>query len=240
MPNFVDGRTIRSGDCTPSGQTVVIRPPEYWPTLAFAALMQAADVVVLADTLQYSRQSLQNRTRVRNPDGWQWVSVPLKGGQHGRSQASIRIRQVPGWRKQHWKAIAFNYGQSPYFDHYGETIRALYNREWEYLGALNVATTRLVFRWMGFSANLLTATELEGRPDSMEAIMAFWQEAELLAPAEIPEPCATRRLYFSQPDYRQTFVGFAPGMTVLDLIFNYGPESADILRRGTRIELIDR
>ena len=82
--------------------------------------------------------------------------------------------------------------------------------------------------------------ELEGRPDSMEAIMAFWPEAELLAPAEIPEPCAARRLYFSQPDYRQTFVGFAPGMTVLDLIFNYGPESGDILRRGTRIELIDR
>ena len=240
MPNFIDERVVRSGGCTPFGQTIVIRPPEYWPDLAFAALMRAADIIVLADTFQYSRQSLQNRTRVRNPDGWQWISVPLKGGQHGRSQASTCIRQVPGWRKRHWKAIAFNYGQSPYFDHYGEAIRELYKREWEYLGALNVATIRLIFRWMGFSATLLSATELEGCPDNMEAIMAFWPKSELLAPAEIHEPCAARRLYFSQPDYRQTFVGFEPGMTVLDLICNYGPESADILHKGTCIELIDR
>ena len=63
---------------------IAIRPPEYFPCLAYAALLLAVDCFVLADTFQYSRQSFQNRTKVRNPQGWQWVSIPLKGGQHGR------------------------------------------------------------------------------------------------------------------------------------------------------------
>ncbi len=216
-------------------RTISIRPPEYWPGLASAALMQAADIVILADTFQYSRQSLQNRMRVRNPDGWQWVSVPLKGGQHGRAQCRTRIRPVPGWRKRHWKAIRFNYSQSPYFDHYQEAIRALYLRDWTHLGGLNIATTRLVYQWIHGSGTMRCATELDGAPDTVETVMACWPGVEFLAPAGTPEPCSARRLYFSVPDYRQAFAGFIGGMTVLDLIFNYGPESAGILRAGTRI-----
>ena len=177
-------------------QRIVIRPPEYWPGLAFAALMQAADIVVLADTFQYSRQSLQNRMRIRNPDGWQWVSVPLKAGQHGQPQFLTRIRPVPGWRKRHWKAILYNYSQSPYFDHYKDSIRSLYLQDWKYLGELNIATARLVHQWLGGSSPLLPANELEGAPDSMEKVLECWPEADLLAPAGIPEPLSAHRLYF--------------------------------------------
>ena len=216
-------------------QNIVIRPPEYWPGLASAALMHAADIVVLADTFQYSRQSLQNRMRVRNPDGWQWVSVPLRAGQHGRPQSRTRIRPVPGWRKRHWKAILFNYSQSPYFDHYRDLVRALYRRDWTCLGELNAVTCRLVCEWLGGPAKLMTATELEDAPSSMKAILKHYPGTELLAPAGIPEPYSAQRLYFAPPEYRQTFAGFVSGMTALDLIFNYGPESAGLLRTGTRI-----
>jgi len=220
-------------------QKIVIRPPEYWPGLASVALMRAADVVVLADTFQYSRQSLQNRTRIRNPDGWQWVSVPLKGGQHGQPQCLTRIRPVPGWRKRHWKAILFNYSQSPYFDHYKDSVQALYQRNWKYLGELNIATIRLVYEWLGGSPPLFSATELDDSLNSMEKILRLWPDAELLAPAGIPEPFSVHRLYFSSPRYRQTFSGFFSGMTVLDLVFNYGPESAELLYSGTQIQSED-
>ncbi len=216
-------------------KSIVIRPPEYWPGLASAALMQAADIILLADTFQYSRQSSQNRMRLRNPDGWQWVSVPLKAGQHGRSQSITRIRPVPGWRKRHWKAILYNYSQSPYFDHYKDSIKELYLRDWDYLGGLNMATIRLLHQWLSCSSTLISATELEGAPDTVEAIIANWSDVELLAPAGVPEPYSVARLYFSHPRYRQAFEGFVSEMSVLDLIFNYGPQSAGLLRAGTQI-----
>ena len=218
---------------------IVVRPPEYWPALASAALMQAADIVVLADTFQYSRQSLQNRMRIRNPDGWQWVSVPLKAGQHGLPQSQTRIRPVPGWRKRHWKAILFNYSQSPYFACYRDLISTLYLRDWIRLSELNMATSRLIHKWLGGSADLIPATELKGEPCSMEAILDHYPGTELLAPMETPEPYSVQRLYFSPSEYRQVFAGFVSGMTVLDLIFNYGPESAGLLRTGTRILPVD-
>ena len=65
------------------GNVLAIRPPEYFPRLSHVALMHYATHFVLADTMQYSRQSFQNRTRVRTREGSSWVSVPLKGGQHG-------------------------------------------------------------------------------------------------------------------------------------------------------------
>ncbi|MCY3999801.1 MAG: WbqC family protein [Bacteroidetes bacterium] len=214
---------------------IVIRPPEYWPGLASAALMLAADIIVMADTFQYSRQSFQNRMRVRNPDGWQWVSVPLKAGQHGRPQTRTIIRQVPGWRKRHWKAILFNYRQSPYFDYYMEFIQTLYRREWISLGELNITTSQFVYRWLGGSGILSSASELQGEPDTIEEILGYYPDAQLIAPEGVPEPKSTHRLYFSPPDYRQTFTGSISGMTVLDLIFNYGPESAGILQGGSSI-----
>jgi len=215
--------------------TIVIRPSEYWPGLASVALMQQADIVVLADTFQYSRQSFQNRMRIRNPDGWQWVTVPLKGSQHGRPQSRTRIRQVPGWRKRHWKALLFNYSQSAYFNHYMDSIEELYHREWTYLGDLNLATNRLIQKWMGGSFVMTTATEVKGSPNCMSDILNCYPKAQLLAPAEIPEPYSTHRLHFSHPTYHQAFVGFVSGMTVLDLLLNYGPESAGLLRKNSHI-----
>jgi len=215
--------------------TIVIRPPEYWPGLATAALMRAADIIVMADTFQYSHQSFQNRMRVRNPDGWQWVSVPLKASQHGRPQAKTQIRQVSGWRKRHWKAILFNYSQSPYFNYYRDLIHALYHREWICLGELNVITNQLVYQWLGGSGVLLAASQLKGAPHTMEAILDHYPDAQLLAPDGVPEPKSSHRLYFSSPSYRQTFTGFISGMSVLDLIFNYGPDSAGILQTGISI-----
>ncbi len=216
-------------------KTIVIRPPEYWPGLATAALMQAADILLLADTFQYSRQSLQNRMRLRNPDGWQWVSVPLKSGQHGRSQSVTRIRPVPGWRKRHWKAILYNYSQSPYFEHYEDSIKELYLQDWNYLSELNMATIRLLHQWLNCPSTLIVATKLDGEPNTVEAIIANWSDVELLAPVGVPEPNSVTRLYFSHPRYRQTFEGFFSDMSVLDLIFNYGPQSASMLRAGTQI-----
>ncbi len=214
---------------------IVIRPSEYWPELASVALMQQADIVVLADTFQYSRQSLQNRMRIRNPDGWQWVTVPLKGGQHGQPQFRTRIRPIPGWRKRHWKAILFNYSQSAYFDHYSDSIQALYHREWTCLGDLNMATSRLVQQWLGASFVLAAATEIEGAPTRMNDVLDCYPGAQLLAPAGIPEENSSHRLHFSHPSYHQAFSGFVSGMTVLDLILNCGPDSAGLLRKSAHI-----
>ena len=222
-----------------SGMTIAVRPPEYFPGLLYVALMQAVDVFVLADTFQYSRQSLQNRTRVRNPQAWQWLSVPLKGGQHGTPQDAIRVRQVSGWRTRHWKAFAFNYRQTPYFSHYAAALEACYARPWTHLAELNCHSIELVHRWLELKCSLRRTSQMRGCPDSMPAVLRAWPEARLLAPDGIPEPTARLRMSFDHPRYRQAFGGFEPGMTALDLLANYGPDSAAMLRTASSINRLD-
>lgn len=218
-----------------------VRPPEFFPRPEVAALMLAADRLVLADTLRFSRQAAHNRVRIRTDAGTQWLSVPRE--HLGRP---VPLDQLPvvddGWRQRHLHALQTAYGMAPYIEHVRPEVEALLSREWRSLGALAVATCEWTHRWLGASCEVVTASTLPGRPDSLGAIWEAAGTAPLLA---LPESAdrdrqrlgvETRILRFDAPEYRQAFDGFAPGCSSLDLILNHGPRAAEILRAGTRVE----
>ncbi len=206
--------------------------------------MGAVDRFVLADTFQYSRQSFQNRTKVRNPQGWQWVSIPLKGRQHGRPVCEVRIRQVEAWQKRHWKAFEYNYRPTPFFDFYEEAFAPLFTRRWTILADLTCATVELIHTLMDLPATLVRASTLAGPPDDLKSLIDQAGPTTLLAPAasaafDAQAGTPLQVLHYEHPHYRQAFDGFEPGMTALDVLFNYGPEAASIIRQGIRIMNFD-
>lgn len=217
---------------------IAVCPPEYFPGLAYAALMQAADIFVLADTFQYSRQSCHNRTRVRNSQSWQWVSVPLKGGQHGLPQYATRVRQESGWRKRHWKAFLFNYGATPFFDYFAPQLQLIYSAEWNTLSQLTCRTAQLTYQWLNLDGSVRLASELPGQPACVRDVLACLPAGTLVRAHGVPEPAAQMELLYEHPRYWQAFEGFQPRMCALDLLFNYGPDSAHILRTGSTLAAI--
>ena len=201
------------------------------------ALMQRAACFVMADTFQYSRQSFQNRTRVRNSQGAQWVTVPLKGGQHGQPQVATHIRQVAAWRKRHWKAFLYNHSRTPFFSHYEEPMADFFSAEYTYLAEITCASILLTHRLFGLQSTLVRASSLAGLPGSMRSVLQSFPEKVVLLPPSAPRVdrqliLRARVLHFAHPNYRQAFDGFVPGMTALDLLFNYGPDSLAVLQRG--------
>ena len=143
---------------------VAVRPPEYWPRPLFVALMDAADKMVLADTFLYSRQSRQNRTLVRTPSGRQWLSIPLAAGGQGRSIREIEIRGPVRWIRKHWRAFAYNYRTTPFFEFYEPELAPFFEREWDCLGALTCASVQKVAELFGIETPLVRASEVEGAP----------------------------------------------------------------------------
>ena len=219
---------------------LAVRPPEYFPRLAYLALMARVETFVLADTFQYSRQSYQNRTRLRNPQGWQWISVPLKGGQHGTPIHAVRIRHHLGWQRKHWKALAFNYRSTPYFEYYEPRLRPFFEKPWHHLGALTCRTVEVL-------ADLFRlpppqrASDLPGAPNDLPGVLRRFEAGPLLAPDEAvvydaQQVNEVQVLRYEHPTYRQPFEGFEPGMSALDLLFNYGPEARTILEQGICVE----
>lgn len=225
-------------DVTPSSQTVAIRPPEYWPGLVYMALVQQADTCVLADTFQYSRQSFQNRARIRNPQGWQWISVPLKGGQHGTAIDRVRLRSHLRWQRPHWRALTYNYRTSPFFVHFERELQSVLDQEWHHLGALTCKTVQVLADFLGLGTKILRASALAGRPETVSDILEAVTPSTLLIPEAVAEIDAghaekVRILHVAPSTYRQNFDGFEAGMSALDLVFNYGPEASRMLAQWT-------
>ena len=219
---------------------ISIRPPEYFPRAAFLALVDAADRFVLADTFQYSRQSFQNRSPIRTPDGWQWISIPLQAGRHGGPVVDAAIRGTPFWIRKHWRSLHFNYRTAPFFDYYEPELKWIFERDWTNLGALTCATVEILCRLLAIDTSLVRASDLAGRPGSVEQVLEIEGRNDLLSPSEVAmfdaqnvEPVAV--LEFREPEYRQNFEGFEPGLSALDLLFNYGPETMTIIRRASAI-----
>ncbi|GMQ81190.1 MAG: hypothetical protein BMS9Abin05_0621 [Rhodothermia bacterium] len=210
--------------------TFAIRPPVYFPNLAYCALMATVDCFVVGDSFQYSRQSFQNRTRIRSPDGAQWLTVPLAGGQHGNPISETRIDYSFHWQKKHLKALRFNYGSTPFYEHYIDDISNIIATGHDSLAELTVASVALTHELLGLVCTLEKEGSNELGENRSTAGTEYLFEADKNWEHTHAPDC--RFLAFDHPVYRQNFDGFVEGMSVLDLLFGHGPEAPRILRSG--------
>ena len=223
---------------------IAIRPPEYFPRSSYISLIQHVDHFVLADTFQYSRQSFQNRSKLRNPNGWQWITVPLKGYAYGDPIHEVPVDADDRWQERHWRAFMYNYRSTMYFEYYEDRFRPFFEAQtWERLGALTCASVELACDLLDVDTPITRASDLDGTPATLSGVIeALGAEAEpLLSPpdaaeADRQEAADVRLFTFDLPEYHQNFDGFEPGMSAMDLTFNYGPDAARMMRDGGSVK----
>ncbi len=221
--------------------TVAVRPPEYFPRLAYCALGLVVDRFVLADTFAYSRQGYQNRCRVRTPEGALWLTVPLAAGAPGRPIAEVAIAEGERWRGRHRKTLRHHLGGAPFWAHYRDGAEALLAAEYASLAGLTAASTAWTLGALRAPAEVVRASALPGRPAALPDVLAA---AGATALVTLPESAARDRAHaeaaavpcrvigFEERPRRQSFAGFATGCATLDLLANHGPEAAGVLRAG--------
>lgn len=217
--------------------TIAVCPPEYLPRLAYVALMQRVDCFVIADTYSYSRQSFQNRARLRTPQGWQWITIPLLGGQFGRPIEAVEIDGRPNWRRTHERAFVYNYRSAPFFFHVEEALFALIAEAPTRLGAFTAASVELLHGLFRCESRLVRASALPGRPARLPAVLEAAGGGTLVAlPESAAHDCrevpSLERFLFKPPRYAQNFPGFVEEVTALDLLLATGPEAPALLRSG--------
>ncbi|GAB5534582.1 MAG: hypothetical protein Rubg2KO_08310 [Rubricoccaceae bacterium] len=220
-----------------------IRPPEYLPRLPYAALLLAADRVVLADTFQFSRQKHQNRARIRTSQGAMWLSVPRT---HAGRPLQIRHMPVPdnGWRVRHARGLESAYRMAPFYDHYLASLLDLWAAPASSLSDLTVRSVQWLSRQLEASCEVRLASELPGAPVGLAEVWATVGPGSLLT---LPESAERDRqldaqvhvLELKETERRQAFSGFESGLSALDLLMNYGPASAGMLRGMTTIRQLE-
>jgi len=211
---------------------LAVRLPAFFPPLDVLALAARAERFVVGDTFPYTRSAWANRTRIRTPQGWMMLTVPLAGAALGRPLREVPLAPVAAYAPKLVRALQFNYGGSPFHAHYAPEIEALLYTPYSSAADLALASMRWLFAAFGLMAPE-AASALPGAPASLAGVVSATGATRLIALPDTANhdarvaPCER----FDPPaaTYRQPFPGFVPGLSALDALFMRGPEARLLL-----------
>jgi hypothetical protein len=216
---------------------IALQPPAYFPPLAYTALVYHVDHFILADTFPYRRKTFHNRSKLRNAQGGHWIQIPTFGHPEGAPIHTVDIETGGRWREKHWRSFKYDYKTTMYFDYYAETLRPFFDREWTELATCTCRSVELQAELFGMDTTITRASSLDETPETLADLAAAVDAGDLvLMDQEVPEgrDVEVQRFDYEHPTYHQNFEGFEPGMTALDLAFNYGREAIRTLAGGIR------
>lgn len=222
---------------------VAIHQPNYMPWLGFFHKLCSCDIFVLLDSVQFTKRGFQNRTKIKSPQGAAWLTVPVKTkGLYFQKTNDVRIDNTQDWAKKHWEAMESFYKKSSFFSLYAKCIKEVYSREWESLVCLNETLIRFIATTLKQPDKFLKASQLKVGGKSTELLLNICKEVggniylsgisgRNYLKEELFMEAGIQIIYqdFTHPVYKQQFGEFISGLAVIDLLFNHGDKTLDIL-----------
>jgi hypothetical protein len=218
--------------------------PNYLPWLGLFYKLAQADVWVIGDDVQYTRQGLTNRNRIRTAEGWQWLTVPVcTRGRGLQAICEVEVDTSRTWQRKHWQALQWNYHKAPFFADHAQFLEGFYQRPWHNLVELNVVLCRYILQQFGLELEIRRSSEMDLRAERTLRLvdMALACECDVYlagtggSRAYLDEEAFSRLgiecrfSEFRHPIYPQCFPGFEPNMTALDMLMNCGETSREVL-----------
>lgn len=225
----------------------IIQSP-YIPWRGFFDLIGRCDEYVVFDGAQFVKRHWHNRNRIKTAQGGAWLTIPVLTT--GRFTQPIAEVQIAGpWAEQHWRSLELAYRRAPHFETYAQQIRASYEaagRE-RLLTNVNQLFLREIAKLLGIKTRIVRDDAYPAAGAKTERLLGIARAAG--ADRYLSGPSA--RAYFDEalfadagiavewmaydgyPPYPQLHGEFDPAVTVLDLLFNTGPDAPRYLRSAS-------
>jgi len=227
---------------------VSINQPAYLPWSGFFHRIAVSDTHIVLDHVQFEKNSFVNRNKIRTKDGWVWLTVPVrtKGRFGDLSINTLEIDNTIDWRKKHWLTIKQNYFKAPYFYLYSDYFEDIYRREWKMLNSLCREINNYILASLGIDTKIIYSSDLHPQDKKNALILELCRitgasvyYSGILGKDYLREEffraqnISVRYQNFHPQPYPQFHGGeFVPYMSVLDLMFNCGEKSREILLTG--------
>lgn len=224
---------------------LAIHQPQYMPWVGYLHKMASVDLFVFLDDVQFKKNEWQHRNRIRNAQGWQWLSVP-NSYRFPQLITEVAVRNDTGWQADHLKSLHACYGRSPFFGDCIAPFEEFYSQSWPTIDKVNIASVRLLASVTGIGTPAAVSSEHHFSGTSTERLVNIcrhfgattylagaggkdYMDLALFAGAGI----AVEFQEFAPPVYSQHWAGtageFVPGLSAIDLVFNCGPDSLHVL-----------
>ena len=173
----------------------------------------------------YMKQTYRNRCTIAAPDGPLALSVPIiKPETLKCPMKDIRISDHGNWRHLHWNALESAYNHTPFFEYYKDDFRPFYEQKYEFLADFNDALCRLVCSLIGIEPQMERTTDYIASPAGADD---FRERIHPKKDFRTEDPAFHVRPYYQVFQER---LGFLPNLSIVDLLFNMGPESLLVLQ----------
>ena len=203
-----------------------LAPVEYYTKLL------AYDRVCIEQHDHYIKQTYRNRCTIAAPDGELALSIPtVKPASLKCPMCDIRISDHGNWRHLHWNAIESAYNHTPFFEYYKDDFRPFYKKKNEFLADFNEELCHLVCSLIDIQPVMERTSEYKTGVAPGEADFRERNHPKKDFSLEDPD--------FSPQPYYQVFqerLGFLPNLSIIDLLFNMGPESLLVLQQSNKPE----
>ena len=219
--------------------TVVVLQSNYIPWKGYFDLIHDADVFIFYDDLQFTKNDWRNRNKIKTIKGSRWLSIPV-GTSANRLICEVALDDA-GWQRSHWDSLRQQYEKRPYFKLYRSFFESVYlGKQWKNLSELNQFLIRHIsHEILKISTQFLDSREFELDGQKLDRLLDLVVKSK--ATRYVSGPAAKDYIqperfealgidlvwkdYSNYPEYPQAHPPFEHGVTILDLLFNVGPEA---------------
>ncbi|MBD1421299.1 WbqC family protein [Sphingobacterium chuzhouense] len=201
-------------------ESSLLLPAFYLPPISYFHIIQQSEQPLLVERFEhYVKQTYRTRTKIATANGILDLIVPiLHGVKEHIPMKDIRINYDFNWQRLHWLSIQTAYRSSPYFEYYEDDFARFYEQRHDFLFDFNIEQLQLLLKCMKINRSV-AFTE------------TYISPVEPLDYREVIHPKKPSLLEHPKP-YYQVFEekhGFLPDLSVVDLLFNQGPQSKSYL-----------
>jgi len=224
--------------------TVSINQPAYLPWLGYFNRIAVSDLHVVLDHVQLEKSGFTKRNKIRMKEGWCWLTVPVetKGRFGDLAIDELKISNDTRWAEKHLNALRRNYARAPHFVEHEAFFAKVYSQSWDSLAVLMREITGYLLNAFQISTPLRYSSEMNptGKKDELILNLCRATGAKTYLSGPLGRNYLREQLFreagiqvvyhdYRHPQYRQVYPGFEPYMAAVDLLFNYGPQSREIL-----------
>jgi hypothetical protein len=195
----------------------IMVPPYFGPISYWKQIINSN---ILWDVHQnYVKQSYRNRTFIHSANGLHKLTIPVKHSKIKFPMLNAEIDNKTAWQKNHWRSIQTAYSSSPFFEFYKDSLEQVYNKKYTYLVKFNFDMIKLVFEWLNIEIKLKLSKEYK---------VVYDDSLDLRKKIENQKHSISKNKIYNQVFFEKN--GFLNDLSIIDLIFNEGPNSLSYLK----------
>ena len=221
-----------------------ILQPTYLPWIGYFEMIAKSEVFVIFDHVQFVKKSWQQRNRIKTPNGMIWLTIPVKKESIGTPINQIKIYKNDVLLK-HWKTIENNYKKTLFFNKYSDVFEKLFTKEYRFLKDLNLEIIKSICDILKIETNIILSSELELNDEKLERTDKVINLCKCAGITSLYDAKGAKDLLnvqqfsnanisitfqdFKIVEYPQKWGDFIPYLSIIDLLFNCGPDSIKYL-----------